>query len=492
MEGQQSEILDFYKDKSILLTGGSGFIGQIIIEKLLRCCDVKEIYLLIRAKKGKTWQGRVREMLRDPIFDRLNKEKPTAVEKLKGIEGDCALPSLGMSDNDRKVLTENVQIVIHGAATVKFDEHLSVAMQINVNGTQSLIELAKQMQHLITFVYVSTAYSNCNRFKIAEKIYEPPISREAVEKYVSNLSEEKLDVAHTAILSGFPNTYALTKCLAEQVITQYEHDLPIVIFRPAIVMPTAEAPVPGWINNYYGPIGIVYGVCLGVLHVFYADATKNAQLVPVDYCVNALLASACFRASQKTTPIYNFVPKRHNMINWGQFCTNLFDVGLKNPPLRTFGHSDFILTNRKWYANIMHFLYHLLPAMLLDTVLKAVGHKFRLMRVYDKIEKLNNVLDYFIFNPFEFEDKQTQGLWHSLSENDKKLFKFDMNDFNWKSYLSNVYFGMRQFMLKDDPSTIPAAVKRQRKIDAGWRCFLWLIRFLILAALYVVIKKFFV
>lgn len=255
-------------------------------------------------------------------------------------------------------------------------------------------------------------------------------------------------------------------------------------------MPTAHEPVPGWINNYYGPIGIVYGVCLGVLHVFYADGKQKAQLVPVDYCVNALLASAWNRATRdNVTPVYNFVPKRDKMIDWDTFCTGLFKVGMKNPPIRTFGHSDFTMTSNVLYAKVLHFFYHLLPALLLDSVLKLVGHKFRLMRVYQKIEKLNDVLNYFSFNPFEFEDIQTEKLWQRMSDVDKQLFRFNMNELDWETYLKDMYFGMRKFMLKDDPSTIKAAISRQMKIDAIWKCFIWFIRSLVLVAMYTIITK---
>uniref|UniRef100_A0A336LKC5 Fatty acyl-CoA reductase n=1 Tax=Culicoides sonorensis TaxID=179676 RepID=A0A336LKC5_CULSO len=487
---KMSEVVDFYRGKSIFLTGGTGFIGQIIIEKLLRCCDVKEIFLLIRGKKDKTWQSRIQEILSDPVFDRLKAEKPTAISKLKGIVGDCSLINLGVSDQDRQLLIENVQIVIHGAATVKFDEELPVAMQINVSGTQFLIELSKQMKHLITFVYISTAYSNCNRLKINEEIYEPPITREQVENYMNSAKGDVGINVKSALLSGFPNTYALTKCLAEYLIAEADKDLPIVIFRPAIVMPTADEPVPGWINNYYGPIGIVYGVCLGVLHVFYVDGTKKAQLVPVDYCVNALLVSAWDRSKRglKTAPIYNFVPKPNNMIDWNTFCSELFATGIMNPPIRTFGSSDFTMTSNFYYAKFLHIVYHLLPAFILDTVLKVVGHKFRLLRVYDKIEKLNNVLNYFSFNHFVFDDTQTQNLWRRLNDKDKKLFKFNMNEFDWDSYLKDMYFGMRKFMIKDDPSTIPAAVKRQRNIDLVWRMIIWGVKILIVIGLYKIFK----
>lgn len=63
----ESPIVEFYKNKTILLTGFSGFLGQIIIERLLRCCEIKLVYVLIRSKKGKSWQNRVYEIFKDPV-----------------------------------------------------------------------------------------------------------------------------------------------------------------------------------------------------------------------------------------------------------------------------------------------------------------------------------------------------------------------------------------------------------------------------------------
>lgn len=63
----ESQIVEFYKDKTILMTGFTGFLGQIITERLLRCCEVKLIYVLIRSKKGKSWQNRAYEIFNDPV-----------------------------------------------------------------------------------------------------------------------------------------------------------------------------------------------------------------------------------------------------------------------------------------------------------------------------------------------------------------------------------------------------------------------------------------
>lgn len=42
-------------------------MGKIFIERLLRDTDVAKIYLLVRPKRGKTPQQRVREIFEDPV-----------------------------------------------------------------------------------------------------------------------------------------------------------------------------------------------------------------------------------------------------------------------------------------------------------------------------------------------------------------------------------------------------------------------------------------
>ena len=55
-----NSVQNFYKGKTIFITGASGFMGKVLIEKLLySCSDIKEIIILIRPKKGKTAMQRV-------------------------------------------------------------------------------------------------------------------------------------------------------------------------------------------------------------------------------------------------------------------------------------------------------------------------------------------------------------------------------------------------------------------------------------------------
>lgn len=52
----------FYREKSIFITGASGFMGKCLLEKLLySCSDVKQIFILVRPKRGKSGAQRVQE-----------------------------------------------------------------------------------------------------------------------------------------------------------------------------------------------------------------------------------------------------------------------------------------------------------------------------------------------------------------------------------------------------------------------------------------------
>lgn len=50
------------------MTGGTGFLGKVLTEKLLRTCDgISKIYLLVRPKKGKDMTTRIEEILDDAV-----------------------------------------------------------------------------------------------------------------------------------------------------------------------------------------------------------------------------------------------------------------------------------------------------------------------------------------------------------------------------------------------------------------------------------------
>ncbi|XP_075737404.1 putative fatty acyl-CoA reductase CG5065 [Rhipicephalus microplus] len=165
----------FFARSSVLITGVTGFVGKVLLEKILRsCADVGSIYLIVRGKRGLRAEDRIADILKMQLFQRLRQERPQAFQKIVVLEGDLTLPDLGLKPKDRQLLLDTVNVVIHSAATVKFDEPIKNAVKMNLNGTRRIIELCNEMENIKVFVHVSTCYCNCDRGEIKEEIYPAP------------------------------------------------------------------------------------------------------------------------------------------------------------------------------------------------------------------------------------------------------------------------------------------------------------------------------
>ena len=61
-------ITHMFKGCDVFITGSTGFMGKVLIEKLLRCFpQVGTIYALIRPKKGKSVEERMDVILNLPV-----------------------------------------------------------------------------------------------------------------------------------------------------------------------------------------------------------------------------------------------------------------------------------------------------------------------------------------------------------------------------------------------------------------------------------------
>lgn len=65
---KMASIEEFFADKVVFITGGTGFLGKVLLEKLLRSCSrVQKIYLLIRSRPDATPQQRIDSIMQTKV-----------------------------------------------------------------------------------------------------------------------------------------------------------------------------------------------------------------------------------------------------------------------------------------------------------------------------------------------------------------------------------------------------------------------------------------
>lgn len=189
----ETPIQQWYAGRSVFVTGGTGFMGKVLLEKMLRCLpSLKNLYILLRAKKGVSPKERVEQIYKLPVFDLLRKQCPEAYKKLVVVEGDLSQENLGLSEEDRRIMEEEVSVVMHMAATLKLEAGLKEAVTINTIGTKRVMELASKMKKLEALIHLSTAFCHCDVPELEEKIYPPTKEPYAVMEIIKRNSEESL------------------------------------------------------------------------------------------------------------------------------------------------------------------------------------------------------------------------------------------------------------------------------------------------------------
>lgn len=154
--------------------------------------------------------------------------------KLIPIQGDVSEVNLGLSPNDRDTLIANVNVVIHSAATLDFNETLRSTVVTNLLGTRRVIELCQQIRTLAAMVHVSSAYVNSFQLECDEILYPLKVDVKKVTNLVDGLSDDALLDIQKDLLGDHPNTYTFTKHFAEHEVAKFADKFPCGIVRPSM------------------------------------------------------------------------------------------------------------------------------------------------------------------------------------------------------------------------------------------------------------------
>uniref|UniRef100_A0A1B6E5T0 Fatty acyl-CoA reductase n=3 Tax=Clastoptera arizonana TaxID=38151 RepID=A0A1B6E5T0_9HEMI len=463
-----SEIKKIYSGARIFITGSTGFVGKVLLEKLIRSCNVAQIFLLVRKKRGKNPNERLQELLNDVVFERMLIENKNARNLITLINGDFTLPDLGLSKNDLQII-HNVDFIFHSAATVNMGEHLKTAFYINVNGTRFLLEQAKQMKNLKAFVYISTAYAQVMLKKIEEKFYPTEYSPEDLEKIVISMDDAQLTAITPHLVGKWENTYSFTKAITEFMVSRYHPYVPVAVARPSIITSTVSEPIVGWIDNIYGATGVCAGAGAGLLKVWNCDPNAIADLIPVDVVINTVLSIGWYMSTFRPSVdkiVFNLVSSEKKPVTWKtymNFCENV-RISDKIFCLLPVGIYSLKLVKSKLIFWFYTMFMHVFIGSICDVGMKLAGFPPKFLSGYRKIYRMNENFGCYCLKEFRYSDGNVDGIWASMNSKDKEIFNFEQSSYTYDQYFRFVIRGLRFYMFKQPWDTLARDQKFHRAL----------------------------
>ncbi|KAG8655121.1 hypothetical protein MANES_04G005400v8 [Manihot esculenta] len=458
-------VLQFLENKNILVTGATGFLAKIFVEKILReQPNVKKLYLLLRAADAKSASQRLHnEVIGKDLF-RLVKEKWGAnmnsfiSEKIVLVPGDISYgDELGVKDSHLKEeMWRELDVIVNLAATTNFDERYDLALGVNTLGAKHVLCFAKKCIKLKVLVHVSTAYVSGEK---AGLILETPYKMGKTLNGVSGLDideekkliDEKLNELQAqgatdeaikeamkdmgiqrAKVYGWPNTYVFTKAMGEMVVGHLKGNLSVVILRPTIVTSTYKEPFPGWVEGVRTIDGLAVGYGKGRLTCFLGDINGIVDVIPADMVVNAIIVSMVAHVNELSDESIIYQDGKPVKVGRVKVLDSM------NSFRRYMALRYLLLLKGLELANVA--FCHYFDGMYSD-LNRKIKFVMRLVELYKP----------YLFFQGVFDDMNTEKLRMAARENniETDMFYFDPKSIEWDDYFINIHIpGVVKYVFK--------------------------------------------
>ena len=378
----------------MLLTGATGFLGKVVLHELLRrreAFGIERVHLIVRGKRRSTPEDRFRQVVvSSPCFSRLDEDWPSKVEV---VDGELTRPGAGIDPAARKELTGRITHVIHCAASVDFDLPLRQAVAANVASALHVHELARECRHLTGMVDVSTAYVTPHlddEARIDEVL--APLPRAASEIHAAILAgghDRPDDQVHLLAETGHPNSYTLTKCLAEHLLAE-RGEVPLTFVRPSIISAALRRPFPDWIDSPAAFALFIMMVATGRMRVLMAKPDSRIDLIAVDVVADRVVGAAFAPPRAAGVPCIRHAVAGYERSPSIGLCAERVSKYFERHPVG---------------AGPVPGLRYVGPEGPLYRLQHRIQHKLRRYSrpVADRLEETNRVFSYFTHNTFRFE-----------------------------------------------------------------------------------------
>lgn len=276
-------------------------------------------------------------------------------------------------------------------------------------------------------IYVSTAYSSCNRYDIEEILYPLSHSPQKIIDICESMNDDMLATITPELIDGYRNTYAYTKALTEAMVAQEFGSLPVAIIRPSIVTASWKEPLPGWVDTKTGLTGVILAVGKGVYRHAFLKPNYRSDIIPVDTVVNLMITLVWFTAIHHPTdiPIYNCTSGESNPITFGQIIEELSSPNsghIRYPSREIYRYPSINYTESQLLYKLFILFDHYLPAYLFDALMFVLGRKRIMVKICKSIHRSLDVVGWFMIHEFQFSNRNLQMLNKMLGEYDRKVF----------------------------------------------------------------------
>lgn len=486
--GDMERVTDLLGKKVVLVTGTTGFVGKVYLEKLLRSCPEVTVRVIARgSKKHPCARARFEvDVLQSSIFNRLRDDGVDVSGRIQVVDAQLAAPQLGLTEIDFAAVAEGVDLIVNCAASVNFREALDQALAINIESVISITALAARFN--LPLVHVSTCYVHgLHRGEIKEELHQPlkgilpgvdgtyPVEAlmERMQKDIAQVraaandadTEENLITlgARYAAEHGFNDVYTLTKWMGEALIHKTLKGHPVSIVRPAIVESTLSEPTPNWLEGVKVCDAVLFAWARRKTIVMPGDVNTSIDIIPVDLVANAMmLASADVLNRTPGVETIQVGSSHVNPILLGQFTKILQRYCLANidrldnlflePPSRFF-----FLLKRNNFARLMSVLSVFMR-------FSALLGGSKLYKNFQVTRNLALVFGFYSTSAYSFKVDNLDALAAKYAM-DRECFPCDPRAIEWTSYLEGHADGVNAYAMRPRKKKSPVVAEQQGKLD---------------------------
>lgn len=136
--------------------------------------------------------------------------------------------------------------------------------------------------------------------------------------------------------------------------------------------------MPGWFDNFNGPMGLIFVGALGINHVINNHGGSEMNTIPIDICVKGMIIAAhetyqeTFRNERKEISVYNAASVKSVRFS---SITEVRETAINHPSKSIIGIPHVTFTTCSAYAWILRIFRMLIPAIIIDGLLCISGNK---------------------------------------------------------------------------------------------------------------------